>query len=99
MIAEQRADRAEAILKRTFGAWKHHGVDTDTYLAELRAEWDREWVDGEWVYPGLPEEIDRKRSASAAAFGGWAHKKLDGLTYTQAIRAEWDRGVPDDDVI
>jgi metal-responsive CopG/Arc/MetJ family transcriptional regulator len=39
---ERRARRAQAI-KASFGIWKDRGVDTDTYLAELRAEWDREW--------------------------------------------------------
>lgn len=43
MIEERRADREEGILQRTFGAWKHLGIDTDTYLAEIRSEWDREW--------------------------------------------------------
>ena len=40
--AARRAARSEA-LDKTFGLWKDYGVDTDTYLADLRAEWDREW--------------------------------------------------------
>ena len=43
MIDKRRSTHTEAILKRTFGAWKHLGIDTDTYLAEIRSEWDREW--------------------------------------------------------
>ncbi len=31
----------EAAVRDSFGIWKDRGVDTDTYLAELRAEWDR----------------------------------------------------------
>ena len=42
LIEERRADRAEAVIQRTFGAWKHLRIDTDTHLAELRSEWDRE---------------------------------------------------------
>jgi hypothetical protein len=38
-----RRERDEEVLKRTFGAWKGLGIDTDRYLAEVRAEWDREW--------------------------------------------------------
>ncbi|MEO8224922.1 MAG: ribbon-helix-helix protein, CopG family [Gammaproteobacteria bacterium] len=34
------ADRITAI-DEAFGLWKDHDVDTDTYLNELRAEWDR----------------------------------------------------------
>lgn len=32
----------DAIVARAFGAWKHLNLDTDAYLAELRAEWDRD---------------------------------------------------------
>jgi len=42
-LSDDRRRRREEVLKRTFGAWKHYGIDTDTYLAELRSEWDREW--------------------------------------------------------
>lgn len=30
-----------AIRKRAFGLWKHHELDTDEYLRQLRSEWDR----------------------------------------------------------
>ena len=30
-----------AALAATFGLWKARGVDAETYLSELRAEWDR----------------------------------------------------------
>ena len=35
-----RADWEET-LDETFGAWADKGVDTDTYLAEIRSEWER----------------------------------------------------------
>jgi metal-responsive CopG/Arc/MetJ family transcriptional regulator len=38
--ARCRAER-KAALEASFGSWKHLGIDTDTYLAEIRAEWDR----------------------------------------------------------
>ncbi|MGI8926996.1 MAG: ribbon-helix-helix protein, CopG family [Tepidiformaceae bacterium] len=38
--ARKGKDR-KAALAATFGMWKDRGVDTDAYLAELRAEWDR----------------------------------------------------------
>ena len=37
---ELKARRKSAI-DAAFGIWKSRGVDTDTYLAELRSEWDR----------------------------------------------------------
>ncbi|MGK2964257.1 MAG: ribbon-helix-helix protein, CopG family [Tepidiformaceae bacterium] len=40
-LAEEQAEKARAF-KAAFGSWKHRGVDTDTYLAEIRAEWDTE---------------------------------------------------------
>jgi metal-responsive CopG/Arc/MetJ family transcriptional regulator len=39
--AVNNAER-EAAIWRTFGAWKHLGVTTDEYLAEIRSEWDRD---------------------------------------------------------
>jgi hypothetical protein len=36
LIRDQKRDA----MSRSFGAWKHLGIDTDTYLRELRAEWD-----------------------------------------------------------
>jgi len=54
--AVERISRAEAVrravdlfirerkrdaMRASFGAWKHRGIDTDTYLREIRAEWDR----------------------------------------------------------
>lgn len=41
-LARGQGDREERILEKTFGAWKHLGVDSDAYLAEIRSEWDRE---------------------------------------------------------
>ena len=38
---EQRRRERSEVLKATFGMWKDRGIDTDTYLAEIRAEWDR----------------------------------------------------------
>ncbi len=29
------------IVARTAGIWKHKNIDTDTYLKQLRSEWDR----------------------------------------------------------
>lgn len=40
---EKKRVELKAALDATFGMWKHRGIDTDTYLRELRAEWDREW--------------------------------------------------------
>ena len=31
----------EEIVKRTAGIWKHKNIDTDTYIEQLRSEWDR----------------------------------------------------------
>ena len=42
LATNKRKHRAE-VLAETFGAWKHLGIDTDTYLAEIRSEWDRDW--------------------------------------------------------
>jgi metal-responsive CopG/Arc/MetJ family transcriptional regulator len=43
MLKEQAQlrERRAASLEATFGMWKDRGIDTDTYLAELRSEWDR----------------------------------------------------------
>jgi metal-responsive CopG/Arc/MetJ family transcriptional regulator len=38
--AEMKA-RRQIALDATFGMWKDRGIDTDTYLAELRSEWER----------------------------------------------------------
>lgn len=46
---EQDRVEFERALDAAFGMWKDRRIDTGTYLAELRAEWDREWVDGESV--------------------------------------------------
>jgi metal-responsive CopG/Arc/MetJ family transcriptional regulator len=40
---QQDQSEFQRVLKATFGMWKDRGIDTDTYLAELRKEWDREW--------------------------------------------------------
>jgi len=29
------------IVAKTAGIWKHKNIDTDTYLTQLRAEWER----------------------------------------------------------
>lgn len=39
--ARKKTSRDE-VLEATFGAWKHRGIDTDTYLEEIRSEWDRQ---------------------------------------------------------
>ncbi len=43
LLEEQNAlcQNRLAVLDATFGMWKDRGVDTDTYLAEIRSEWDR----------------------------------------------------------
>lgn len=43
LICAQRVAESDrlAAIDAAFGLWKDHGVDTDTYLRELRAEWDR----------------------------------------------------------
>ena len=33
--------RRRAAIDAAFGIWKDRGVDADTYLAELRSEWER----------------------------------------------------------
>ena len=39
---EQDQIEFERAVDAAFGMWKDRGIDTDTYLAELRKEWDRE---------------------------------------------------------
>jgi metal-responsive CopG/Arc/MetJ family transcriptional regulator len=39
-VEQKRADDLAAI-DAAFGLWADRGIDTDTYLAELRAEWER----------------------------------------------------------
>ena len=39
--ARSRREERTAALAATFGLWKARGVDAETYLSELRAEWDR----------------------------------------------------------
>lgn len=41
--ARPTKEQRDAALKAAFGAWKDRGIDTDTYLSDLRAEWDRDW--------------------------------------------------------
>ena len=36
---DRRAER-EAAIRDAFGLWKDRGIDTDTYLRELREEWE-----------------------------------------------------------
>lgn len=35
-----QAERQHAV-RASFGSWKEFGTDTDTYLAEIRSEWER----------------------------------------------------------
>lgn len=44
LLEEREAEdvRRSRALAEAFGAWKHMGIDTDAYLAEIRAEWDRD---------------------------------------------------------
>ena len=37
---ERRRAERKAALDAAFGMWKDRGIDTDTYLAEIRFEWD-----------------------------------------------------------
>ena len=39
--AERETD--QQVLRSTFGAWKHLGIDGLEYQRAIRAEWDREW--------------------------------------------------------
>jgi len=43
LVREQcaREEDWKSAVRDAFGIWKERGIDTDTYLAELRAEWDR----------------------------------------------------------
>ena len=34
-------DSRKAAVAASAGLWKSRGIDTDTYLAEIRSEWDR----------------------------------------------------------
>lgn len=45
LLCDEEKSRQEwlAAVEAVRGIWKDRGVDTDTYLAELRSEWDREW--------------------------------------------------------
>ena len=39
-VAQKELTWKEVVLK-TAGIWKHKNIDTDTYLKNLRSEWDR----------------------------------------------------------
>ena len=39
--ARERREARSAGLAATFGMWKDRGIDTDTYLSDLRSEWER----------------------------------------------------------
>ena len=43
LLAQRKKEETKRILDASFGMWKDRGIDTDTYLKELRSEWDREW--------------------------------------------------------
>ena len=38
---DRKQESWKEIVRKTAGLWKHKNTDTDTYLAQLRAEWDR----------------------------------------------------------
>ena len=38
---DRRQESWQELVRSTAGIWKHKNMDTDTYLAKLRAEWDR----------------------------------------------------------
>jgi metal-responsive CopG/Arc/MetJ family transcriptional regulator len=40
-------ERRAAALEAAFGMWKDRGIDTDTYLAELRSEWEERFPSGD----------------------------------------------------
>lgn len=40
LLSESEQERRRRIMREAFGAWKHLGIDTDTYLADIRSEWD-----------------------------------------------------------
>lgn len=40
-LASREAERREQAFREGFGVWKDKGIDTDTFLREIRAEWDR----------------------------------------------------------
>jgi hypothetical protein len=39
----ERTSQRRTAIEAAFGMWKDRGIDAETYLATLRAEWDREW--------------------------------------------------------
>ena len=41
MLAQRTKQAVDRDFDAAFGLWKDRGIDTDTYLAEIRAEWDR----------------------------------------------------------
>jgi Arc/MetJ-type ribon-helix-helix transcriptional regulator len=43
LLAQTKREETTRILKEAFGSWKHLGIDADTYVRGIRAEWDREW--------------------------------------------------------
>ena len=43
LLAQKKKEDTTRILNETFGSWKHLGIDADTYVREIRAEWERDW--------------------------------------------------------
>ena len=38
---DRKQESWHELVRSTAGIWKHKNMDTDTYLAQIRAEWDR----------------------------------------------------------
>ena len=38
---DRRRESWHELVRQTAGLWKHKNIDTDTYLTQLRTEWDR----------------------------------------------------------
>ena len=38
---DRKQESWKEIVRQTAGIWKHKKIDTDTYLGQLRAEWNR----------------------------------------------------------
>jgi metal-responsive CopG/Arc/MetJ family transcriptional regulator len=41
LLEKDNRERRRRAMAASFGMWKDRGIDTDSYLAELRSEWDR----------------------------------------------------------
>ena len=38
---DHKQESWKELVRQTAGLWKHKNIDTDTYLAQLRSEWER----------------------------------------------------------